>query len=85
MKSTRYTEEQIIRILQEVESGKAVTSVYRQYNAAETTVLRWRGKYGDMVRRHYIVQVDDLPRNIGVRREPAGNFVEAGLAKVSPL
>ena len=45
MKSTRYTEEQIIRILQEVESGKAVASVCRHYNVAEATLHRWRSKY----------------------------------------
>ncbi len=39
MKSTRYTEEQIIRILQEVESGKAVVAVCRQYNLSEATVI----------------------------------------------
>ena len=48
MKSTRYTEEQIIRILGEVEAGKAVVSVCRQYNVSEATVHRWRGKYRDM-------------------------------------
>ena len=48
MKSTRYTEEQIIRILQEVQSGKAVAAVCRQYNVAEATVHRWRSKYRDM-------------------------------------
>ncbi len=48
MKSTRYTEEQIIRILQEVQSGKAVASVCRQYNVVEATVHRWCGKYRDM-------------------------------------
>ena len=48
MKSTRYSEEQIIRILQEVQSGKAVAAVRRQYNVAEATVHRWRSKYRDM-------------------------------------
>ena len=44
MKSTRYTEEQIIRILGEVESGKAVATVCRQYNVSEATVHRWPGR-----------------------------------------
>ena len=48
MKSTRYSEEQIIRILQEVDSGKAVAAVCRQYNVAEATVHRWRSKYRAM-------------------------------------
>ena len=47
MKSKRYTEEQIIRILQEVESGNPV-AVCRQYGVSEATVHRWRGKYKGM-------------------------------------
>jgi putative transposase len=38
MKSKGYTEEQIIRILQEVESGSPVASVCRQYGVSEATV-----------------------------------------------
>lgn len=45
MKSKRYTEEQILRILKEVESGKSVAEVCRQYNVAEATVYRWRQKF----------------------------------------
>ena len=44
-KGKRYTEEQIIRILREVEAGKLITSVCRQYNVSEATVHRWRNKY----------------------------------------
>lgn len=45
-KGTRYKEEQIIRILKEVESGTPVTEVCRKYAVAEQTVYRWRSKYG---------------------------------------
>jgi len=48
MKSKRYTEEQIIRILGLVESGNPVASVCRQYGVSEATVHRWRGKYKGM-------------------------------------
>ncbi len=44
-KGTRYTEEQIIRILKEVENGTPVTEVCRQYVLSEQTVYRWRSKY----------------------------------------
>ena len=44
-KGTRYKEEQIIRILKEVESGKAVAEICRQYAVSEQTVYRWRSKY----------------------------------------
>ena len=45
MKNTRYTEEQIIRILGEVETGKVAAEVCRQYNVSEATIHRWRNKY----------------------------------------
>ena len=44
-KGTRYKEEQIIRILKEVESGTTVAEVCRKYAVAEQTVYRWRSKY----------------------------------------
>ena len=48
-KGTRYTEEQIIRILKEVESGIVVAETgalwVRQYAMSEQTVYRWRSKY----------------------------------------
>ncbi len=47
-KGTRYKEEQIIRILKEVESGISVAEVCRKYGVAEQTVYRWRNKYGGL-------------------------------------
>ena len=37
MKRERYSEEQIVRILREVESGKAVAEVARRYGVPEPT------------------------------------------------
>lgn len=47
-KGRRYSEEQIIRILKEIEGGRPVAEVCRAYNVAETTVYRWRTKFGEM-------------------------------------
>ncbi len=47
-KGTRYSEEQIIRILKEVESGTSVTEVCRKYGVSEQTVYRWRNRYGGL-------------------------------------
>ena len=47
-RGTRYKEEQIIRILKEVESGISVAEVCRKYGVAEQTVYRWRNKYGGL-------------------------------------
>ena len=47
-KGTRYKEEQIIRILKEVDNGISVSEVCRKYGVAEQTVYRWRSKYGGL-------------------------------------
>ena len=47
-KGTRYSEEQIIRILKEVEMGTTVAEVCRKHSVAEQTVYRWRNKYGGL-------------------------------------
>ena len=50
MKRKRYTEEQILRILREIESGKSVAETCRKYNVSESAVYRWRHKYRGMDR-----------------------------------
>jgi putative transposase len=47
-KGTKYSEEQIIRILKEVETGTTVAEVCRKHGVAEQTVYRWRNKYGGL-------------------------------------
>ena len=44
----RYTEEQIVRILQEAEAGMAARDVCRKHNISEQTFYRWKSKYGGM-------------------------------------
>ena len=44
-RGTRYTEEQIIRIVKECESGASASEVCRKYGVSEQTVYRWRSKY----------------------------------------
>ena len=41
----RYTEEQIIEILQEVELGRPVAQVCRDYQVSEPTFRNWRKKF----------------------------------------
>lgn len=48
MKKKRFTEEQIIQILQEAESGLSVTDVCRKHNCSEQSFYRWKAKYGGM-------------------------------------
>ena len=46
----RYSEEQILSILREVETGSSVLEVCRKYGVSENTVYRWKSKFGDMSR-----------------------------------
>ena len=48
MKGTRYTEEQIVRLLGEVENGRSIAETARQYGVSEATIYRWRHKFGGM-------------------------------------
>lgn len=48
MRKGRYTEEQIIRVLKEQESGVKVSELCRKYGISEQTFYRWRSKYGGM-------------------------------------
>jgi putative transposase len=44
----RFTEEQIVRILQEAEAGMSTRDVCRKHGIAEQTFYRWKAKYGGM-------------------------------------
>ncbi|MCG3197578.1 MAG: hypothetical protein GHCLOJNM_02065 [bacterium] len=50
MKKSRYSEEQIVRVLQEVESGRSVAGVAREKGVTEATIYRWRQRYGGLSR-----------------------------------
>ena len=45
MKGKRFTEEQIIRVLKEDESGLKVSDLCRQPGISEATYCRWKSKY----------------------------------------
>ncbi|KJY85644.1 transposase [Vibrio neptunius] len=48
MKKSRYTETQIAKILKEVEAGRKVNEVCREYGISDATYYNWKSKYGGM-------------------------------------
>ena len=48
MKKSRYTESQIIKVLNEVEGERMVKDVCREYGISDATYYNWKSKYGGM-------------------------------------
>lgn len=48
MKKSRFSESQIIKILNEYESGRTVKDICREYGIATPTFYSWKRKYGGM-------------------------------------
>lgn len=48
MRRSRFSEEQIIGVLKQVEAGMKVAEVCRQLGISEATFHRWRAKYGGL-------------------------------------
>lgn len=55
MKTTQFTEAQIVSILRQHEKGVRVTDIARVNGISEKTFYRWRSKYGGM-------EINDLKR-----------------------
>jgi putative transposase len=48
MKGKRFTEEKIISILKEHDSGVKFPDLVRKHNVSEQSIYRWKSKFGGM-------------------------------------
>ena len=48
MKTRRYSQAQVVRILGEVDGGKPVVMAARDYGVSRATIHRWKARYGEM-------------------------------------
>jgi putative transposase len=50
MKGKRYTEQQILDILGQVDAGQPLAEITRLHGVAASTIHRWKNRYGSMTK-----------------------------------
>ena len=66
MRKSKFTEEQIIKLLKQVEAGQKVADACRSAGISEQTYHRWKSKYGglDVNEARRLKQLEDENRRL---------------------
>ncbi len=66
MKQSRFTEEQIIRLIKRAEGGDKIADLCREAGISDTTFQRWKAKYGglDVNAARRLKQLEDENRRL---------------------
>ena len=64
MKKSRYTEEQVITAVKQMEAGRKAAELARELSVSEATLYAWKSKYGGM-------EVNDAKRLRDLEQENA--------------
>ena len=63
MKTTHFTENQIVAMLKQHEQGIKVTDIARANGISDKTFYRWKSKYGGM-EAHQLAQLKELEKQL---------------------
>ena len=92
MKKTRFSETQIVTILQSHEAGRTVKDICREHGISEPTFYNWKAKYGGMevseVRRMKDLETENAiieQKNGSMRRELLNPYLFHSLNEVRCL
>jgi putative transposase len=81
LKRKRFTEEQIIKVLNELKQGIPLLELARKYEVTDWTIYRWKHKYGEMSESeiHRMKQLEE--ENIRLKRIVAQLTIDNDILK----